>query len=105
MLASQLYKKELKKAKEDKVRPEQSLQRKAKCEELENVKRRKADLQTTINVLRDSIEQETLSADKNQNLSAISKAAALLRSVKKKEKTLQGLEAAHDNIEKDLKAL
>ena len=48
MLVSQRYKEELKKAKVDKVRSEQSLKRKAKCEELENVKRRKADLQTTI---------------------------------------------------------
>ena len=100
MVAGQRYKEELKKAKEDKVRSEQSLKRKAKCEELENVKRRKADLQTTINALRDSIEQEALSADKNQDLSAICKAASLLRSV---EKTLPGLEAAQENIEKDLK--
>ena len=103
MLASQSSKEELKKVKEDKVRSEQILKSKAKCEELENVKRRKADLQTTINALRDSIEQETLSADKNQDLKAISKAAALLRSVKEKEKTLQGFEAAQDNIKKDLK--
>ena len=48
MLVSQRYKEELKKAKVYKVRSEQSLKRKAKCEELENVKRRKADLQTTI---------------------------------------------------------
>ena len=46
--------------------------------ELENIKRRKANLQTTINRLRDSVEQETLSTDKNQDLIAISKAAALL---------------------------
>ena len=55
-------------------------------------------MQTTINVLRDSVEQETLSADKKQDLNPISKAAALLSSVKEKEKTLQGLEAAQDNI-------
>ena len=81
MLASQRYKEELKKAKEGKVRSQQSLNRRSKCEQLENVKRRKADLQTTINELRVSIEQETFSADKNQDLSAISKAAALLSSV------------------------
>ena len=46
--------------------------------ELENIKRRKANLQTTTNRLRDSVEQETLSTDKNQDLIAISKAAALL---------------------------
>ena len=74
MLASQYYEEELRKAKEDKVRSERSLKCKAKVEELENVKRRKADLQTTTNALRDSIEQEALSADKNQDLSAISKA-------------------------------
>ena len=102
-LVSQHYKKELKKVKEDKVRSERSLKRQAKCEELKNVKRRKADLRTTINALRDSIQQEILSSDENQDLSAISKAAALLRSVKEKEKTLQCLEAAQDNIDKDLK--
>ena len=52
MLASQRYKEELKKAKKDKVRSEQSLKRKDKCEDLENFKRREADLQTTINVLK-----------------------------------------------------
>ena len=60
-------------------------------------------MQTIINALKDSIEQETLSADKNQELSAISKAATLLRLVKEKGKTLQGLEAVQDNIEKGLK--
>ena len=49
MLASQRYKEELKKAKEEKVRSEQNLKRKAKCEELQNVKGRKTDFQTTIN--------------------------------------------------------
>ena len=51
MLTSQCYKEELKKKIEDKVRSEQSLKRKAKYEELENVKRRKEDLQNTINAL------------------------------------------------------
>ena len=60
-------------------------------------------MKTTINALRDSIQQETLSSDENQDLSAISKAEALLRSVKEKEKTLQCLEVAQDNIDKDLK--
>ena len=86
MLTSQCYKVELKKAKEDQVRSAQSLKCKVKCEELEKVKRRKADLQTTIRALRDSIEQETLSADKNQDLSAIYKAAALLMSVERERK-------------------
>ena len=105
MQASQWYKEELKKAKEDKVRSEQSLKCKAKHEELENIKRRKAGLQTTINALVDSIEQETRSTDKNQDLSAISKAAVWLRSVKEKEKTLKGLEAAQDNIKKRFESI
>ena len=49
MLVSQLYKEELKKAKEDKVTSEQRLKNKVKHEKLENVKRGKVDLQTTIN--------------------------------------------------------
>ena len=103
MLASQ-DDKDLQKSKEGNVRSEQSLKHKVKFEELENVKRRKADFQITINALRGSIEHEIPSAGKNQDLSGISKAAALLKSVKEKEKTLQGLEAVQDNIEKDLKA-
>ena len=104
MPASQYYYEELKKAKEDKVRSEQSLKCKAK-HELENIKRRKAGLQTTINALVDSIEQETLSTDKNQDLSAISKAAVWLRLVKEKKKTLKGLEAAQDNIKKRFESI
>ena len=41
MLASQHYKWELKEVKEEKVRSEQSLKRKAKCEELEKLRRKK----------------------------------------------------------------
>ena len=66
MPASQRYKEELKKVKEQKVRTEQSLKCKVKCEEL-SVK-------------------PGVSADKNQDLSAISGATMLLRSVKEKEK-------------------
>ena len=57
--------------------------------ELENIKRRKADLKTTINGLKDSVEQETVSTDKNQDLIAISKAAALLDLVKEKKKNFR----------------
>ena len=38
MLASQLYKQDLKEQREHKVNSEKSLKRKAKCEELENLK-------------------------------------------------------------------
>ena len=48
MLASQCYRQDLKEQREQKVNSEKSLKRKAKCEEFENLKRRKTDLQNTI---------------------------------------------------------
>ena len=44
-----------------------------------------------------------MGADKNQDLRAVFKAAVLLRLVKEIEKILQGLRAAQNNTEKDLK--
>ena len=48
MLASQCYRQDLKEQREQKVNSEKSLKRKTKCEEFENLKRRKTDLQNTI---------------------------------------------------------
>lgn len=85
MLAGQQYKQDSDEKRNEKVRSEQSLKLKVKYE---NLDRKKTDLQTTINILQDSIEKETLKADKNQDLSAVSKAAALLRFAKEKEKNI-----------------
>ena len=60
MSTAQRYKQDLKEQREQKVNPENSLKRKTKYEELENMKRRKFELQNTIDNLRKSFESETL---------------------------------------------
>ena len=60
MSNGQRYKQDLKEQREQKVNPENSLKRKTKYEELENLKRRKFELQNTIDNLRKSFESETL---------------------------------------------
>ena len=84
---------------------ENALKRKTMCEELENVKRKKAEFEKTISELRHSFEKETFKADRNQDLSAISKAAAFLKAANDKEKTLKELDDAQINLEKDLKTM
>ena len=103
MLASQHYKQDLKDQREQKISSEKSLKRKAKSDELENLKRRKADLQNTIKNLRNSFESETLKADKEQNVDGFTKAASFLKSVLEKEKTLKDIDNAQENVEKELK--
>lgn len=51
MLASQRYKQDLEKKKEQ-IATTQSLKQKLKCDESENLKRKKKDLETTMNNLR-----------------------------------------------------
>ena len=60
MSTAQRYKQDLKEQREQKVNPENSLKHKTKYEELENLKRRKFELQNTIDNLRKSFESETL---------------------------------------------
>ena len=103
MLASQHYKQDLKDQREQKISSEKSLKRKAKSDELENLKRRKADLQNTIKKLWNSFESETLKADKEQKVDRFTKAASFLKSVLEKEKTLKDIDNAQENIEKELK--
>ena len=105
MLASQRYKQDLEKQKMEKIAQGEGLKRKLKCEELENLKRKKKELETTITDMRKGVETETLKADKNQDLAAMSKAAAILRAVKEKEKTLAVLCSAQENVEKELKMM
>ena len=50
----------LREQREQKINSETSLKRKTKCEELENLKRCKTDLQNTIDNFRKSFESETL---------------------------------------------
>ena len=55
--------------------------------------------------LRKEFEKETHKVDENQDLSVISKAAAFLRTVKEKEKTLAELFKAEEHIKKELKLI
>ena len=55
--------------------------------------------------MRNGVETETLKADKNQDLAAMSKAAAILRAVKQKERTLAEFCNAQENVEKELKMI
>ena len=103
MLASQSYKQNLKEQREHKVNSGKSLKFKTKCEELENLKRRKTDLENTIDSLHKSFESETLKADKEQNVQGFTKGASFLKSVIEKEKALKDLEQAQENVEKELK--
>ena len=70
---------------------------------MRNLKRRKTDLQNTIDNLRKSYESETLKADKEQNVQGYTKAASFLKSVIEKEETLKDLYHAQENVEKELK--
>lgn len=104
MLASQHYKDDLQKEKKRKGQFREKSETQSKMWRIREHKK-KTDLQSTISKLRVTIEKQTLLADKNQDLSAITTAAALLRSVNEKEKTVKELEAAQSNIEKELKTL
>ena len=89
MLASQRYKQDLKEQRAMgliQVNSEESLKRKTK---FENLKRRKTDLQNTIDNLRKSFESETLEADKEQNVQGFTKTASFLKSIIEKEKPLK----------------
>ena len=57
-----------------------------------------------MNYLKEEFEKETFKAEENQDLLAVSKAAAFLRAVKKK-KTLAELCNAEEYIEKDLEQI
>ena len=98
------YKQDLEKQKKEQIAVTQSLTWKLKREELENLKRKKKDLETTMNYLKEEFEKETFKAEENQDLLAVSKAAAFLRAVKEK-KTLAELCNAEEYIEKDLEQI
>ena len=91
-------------AKMEQIATTQSLKRRFKCDALENLKRKKNDLEKTMNDLRNDFENETLKEDKNY-LSAMSKATSFLRAVKEKENTLTELYKADKHIGKDIKQM
>ena len=79
--------------------------RKLKQEETENVKKQKQNVDDAINALRKSVNCETLAADQEQNSARVSKAAAIIRVISRKEKTLRELTDAEKKIEKEFKSI
>ena len=79
--------------------------RKLKQEETENVKKQKQNVDDAINALRKSVNCETLAADQEQNSARVSKAAAIIRVISGKEKTLRELTDAEKKIEKEFKSI
>ena len=64
---------------------EQSLKHKSTEDELQNAKKQKIDLETSIAALRESLVKETLAADKTKDMGNLAKAAAFCRDAKGKE--------------------
>ena len=79
--------------------------RKLKQEETENMKKQKQNVDDAINALRKSVNCETLAADQEQNSARVSKAAAIIRVISRKEKTLRELTDAEKKIEKEFKSI
>ena len=79
--------------------------RKLKQEETENVKKQKQNVDDAINALRKRVNCETLAADQEQNSARVSKAAAIIRVISRKEKTLRELTDAEKKIEKEFKSI
>ena len=79
--------------------------RKLKQEETENVKKQKQNVDDAINALRKSVNCETLAADQEQNSARVSNAAAIIRVISEKEKTLRELTDAEKKIEKEFKSI
>ena len=98
-----MYKLELQKAAEKKIKSTRELKRKRKFDEIENIKKQKLTLQKTIDSLREGLEKETLGADKNQDLGSILKAASFLHTIKEKEKILTELTYVGSILENEYK--
>ena len=97
-LAYRKYKSELENtitAKKDNV----NLKRKLTREVIQNVKKQKLNDEDTINAVRKSVNCETFAADQEQNL-RVSKAAAFIRMISEKEKTLRELADAEKKLGK-----
>ena len=64
---------------------EQSLKRKSTEDELQNAKKQKIDLETSIAALREGFVKETLAADKTKDMGNLAKAVAFCHDIKGKE--------------------
>ena len=71
-----------------KVENSQELKRKLKIDSIGNIKKQKFQLQECINSLKEGFMSETLTANENQDLSSVNKAAAFLCSMKEKTKVV-----------------
>ena len=74
---------------------------------IENLKRKKKDLETIMNDLKEEFGKETFKAEEKQDLLAVFEAAAFLRPVKEKKdlKKKKKLSKAEEVVEKDLKQM
>ena len=79
------YKTDLEKQRKEKIAVEQSLKHKSTEDELQNAKKQKIDLETSIAALRESLVKETFAADKPKDMGNLAKAAAFYRDAKGKE--------------------
>ena len=104
-LAHQKYKSELENTRVAKIEDNVNRKRKLKQEEIQNVKKQKQNVEDAINALRKSVNCETLAADQEQNSARVSKAAAIIRVISGKEKTLRELTDAEKKIEKEFKSI
>lgn len=104
-LAHQKYKSELAEEKKAKMGDNQSLKRKLKQQEIQNIKKQKLNIEDSIKSLRKSIEEETLAADKEQDLTKVSKAVAFMGMLSKKETALKELLDIEKKLEHEFKCI
>ena len=81
------------------------MKRRAKLQEMEVVKSKKAKLQEPVDFSRRQVEEGMINANKNQDFSALSVATACLQDAREKEKTVCELEQALEHLEQEYKRL
>ena len=88
-LSYQKYEAELELLGNEDKKTERDIKRKLKLDEIETVKKKKLNIQSSIDALKEGIFTETLAADENQDLTLTAKAASFCRTMKEKQKTLK----------------
>ena len=78
------YKADLERQREEKIAAEQSLKRKSTEDELQNAKKQKIDLETSIAALSEGLVKETLAAYKTKDMGNLAKDAAFCSDIKEK---------------------
>ena len=79
------YNADLERQREQNIAVEQSLKPKSTEDELQNAKKQKIDLETSIAALKEGLVKETLAADKTKNMGNLAKAAAFCFDIKEKD--------------------